>query len=491
MTAPSRRPDDCEYRQLDSDRYGPQWQCRLVTELVDGASPSDSRVNTQICESCCAEPLPIGPQLNPVVAALVYSAANRVRHRIAAGCPTQAPLQQTIRFAQRFLRDADEQQLQATDFDQAAKVNQQFTHSRNRRRWFSRLSTPRIGLIGPDRGYGLAHQCRDIAQHLGIDRWLIPGGRHHSGEYSCRQDWIDHEVLDSEVEAWLDGLDAVLFIERPYFPKILMTAQRMGVRVICVPNWEWIQPSLDWVANVDLMLCPTQHTSHMLAQWKQRYRFDWTVACLPWPIDTRRIPFRLRRECRRFVYVHGSGGARGVWCSEPETTVRRKGLKVLLPAAERAPEINVIVYAASQQVPRLPPNVELRPPPIDNRLLYCEGDVCVQPSLWEGLGLPLLECQAAGMPLITTDVPPMNEHNPMARIPAKSEALRIGNDLCIPAARIDPSRLATVLQSVHGQDISAASRRARRFATREHSWRIRKPQILKWIRQTITHRETR
>jgi 1,2-diacylglycerol 3-alpha-glucosyltransferase len=36
-------------------------------------------------------------------------------------------------------------------------------------------------------------------------------------------------------------------------------------------------------------------------------------------------------------------------------------------------------------------------------------DVCVSPARWEGLGLPLYEAIAFGMPTITNDAPPMNE----------------------------------------------------------------------------------
>ena len=35
--------------------------------------------------------------------------------------------------------------------------------------------------------------------------------------------------------------------------------------------------------------------------------------------------------------------------------------------------------------------------------------MCLAPSRWEGLGLPLYEAIAFGMPAITNDAPPMNE----------------------------------------------------------------------------------
>jgi glycosyltransferase involved in cell wall biosynthesis len=40
---------------------------------------------------------------------------------------------------------------------------------------------------------------------------------------------------------------------------------------------------------------------------------------------------------------------------------------------------------------------------------FANCDVCLTPSRWEGLGLPLYEATAFGMPILTNDDPPMNE----------------------------------------------------------------------------------
>jgi glycosyltransferase involved in cell wall biosynthesis len=191
---------------------------------------------------------------------------------------------------------------------------------------------------------------------------------------------------------------------------------------------------------------------------------------VPWPVDVDRFQFRHRLRCRRFVFVAGNGGARAV---RPEGAgeLRRKGLAVLIEAARRVPGIPLVVYADPHDVVSpVPTNIEWRWPPVDNTELYVDGDVCVQPSHWEGLGLPLLECQAAGMPLVTTDAPPMNEHRPLARIRASQETVLLAESHRITAALIQPDDLAATLRSLHSRSIAAASRRARRFVEREHGW---------------------
>jgi glycosyltransferase involved in cell wall biosynthesis len=54
--------------------------------------------------------------------------------------------------------------------------------------------------------------------------------------------------------------------------------------------------------------------------------------------------------------------------------------------------------------------IELEDRPTDEHMRqFAACDVCLSPSRWEGLGLPLYEAIAVGMPAITNDSPPMNE----------------------------------------------------------------------------------
>jgi glycosyltransferase involved in cell wall biosynthesis len=130
-----------------------------------------------------------------------------------------------------------------------------------------------------------------------------------------------------------------------------------------------------------------------------------------------------------------------------------------------------IVYSQTDDLPALPGNVEVRPAPKDNRDLYQDGDVCVQPSHWEGLGLQLLECQAAGLPLVTTDAPPMNECRPFRAVSTpETELVFVFGDQPVDAHLMRAEALAEVLAGIYGTDLREASREARDYIERERSW---------------------
>jgi starch synthase len=99
----------------------------------------------------------------------------------------------------------------------------------------------------------------------------------------------------------------------------------------------------------------------------------------------------------RFIYAGG--------CSI------RKGIPVLLEAWERAQlrdaELTLVGswQLAEDRLKRLPRGVKFVGPVGPERLrdLYCESDVFVFPSFFEGFGLVILEAMACGLPVIASD----------------------------------------------------------------------------------------
>ena len=152
---------------------------------------------------------------------------------------------------------------------------------------------------------------------------------------------------------------------------------------------------------------------------------------------------------------------------------------MLLEAASLVPDIPVIIASQSPAPNSLPQNIRWQSRVSDNRRLYDEGDVCVQPSHWEGIGLQLLEAQASGLPLITTDASPMNEYRPLATIPVdRMQTVCVFGDQAVSASLMRPESLANVLKTVHGTNVRHASTMARRFIVEHHSWKSARRRIL-------------
>jgi 1,2-diacylglycerol 3-alpha-glucosyltransferase len=86
--------------------------------------------------------------------------------------------------------------------------------------------------------------------------------------------------------------------------------------------------------------------------------------------------------------------------------VRDQRLRLLLRGQVKR-KAGKLAEAAARD-PRIELLLEDRPT-AEHLQTFANCDVCLTPSRWEGLGLPLYEATAFGMPIITNDNPPMNE----------------------------------------------------------------------------------
>jgi glycosyltransferase involved in cell wall biosynthesis len=344
-------------------------------------------------------------------------------------------------------------------------------------------SLGRVGLVGWNTASGLGYVNRDIAARFPIAKWLVPKHPVYptlgSPRTHARVDAVPLELDVRQIKAWLRGLDWVLFVEFPYFPLLAHCARELGIAVACVPMWEFTNLRAEWVRLANLMICPTHFTYELLDDWKRRFGFGWDIAHVPWPIELRRFRFRRRTRCERFLFVNGTGGARANREDGSATEYHRKGIETVIRAARMLRPAPFLIYSQVDLGMPIPDNVEMRPPPEGNDALYRLADVCVQPSHWEGLGLPMLECQAAGLPLVTTDAPPMNEYRPICAVRAiRTELVSVLANHVITAHSVTPEDLADCLRSLYRTDISSASEGARSFIEAEHSWEKALPRMI-------------
>lgn len=331
-------------------------------------------------------------------------------------------------------------------------------------------SEPRIGLVGWNTASGLGSCNRDAARNLPISRWLVPT----HDRFPTLGPVSDCEIIrsrrhdDSAMRRFLLGLDAVLFFEIPYYRGLVETARAFGVRTVGVAMAECLPPGArGWPMQVDTLICPTWDCYRQVAHVVKRSRY------LPWPVDTERFRFTPRTRCERFIFAQGTGGGSD-----------RKGGQIVAAAARLAPEVPIVVYSQMDD-PRMkikyhkttwPPHIDLRGPVQDETTIYDAGDVSIQPSRYEGLGLSLLEAQACGLPLVTTDGEPMREYRPLRTIYSTQRTTVVQR--ATVAYDASPRHLADTMRELLGQDISAASLAARRYIEQERSWAARREEVL-------------
>jgi glycosyltransferase involved in cell wall biosynthesis len=98
--------------------------------------------------------------------------------------------------------------------------------------------------------------------------------------------------------------------------------------------------------------------------------------------------------------------------------------------------------------------------------LFASMDVCLAPSRWEGLGLHLYEATAFGLPIITNDVPPMNEvvrdgdNGLLVRSATDGEA-RSGIPAYLPKVRELSKAIERLADPELRSDLAAGARRRR------------------------------
>jgi glycosyltransferase involved in cell wall biosynthesis len=338
----------------------------------------------------------------------------------------------------------------------------------------------RVGLIGWCCRTGLGNQNCDLFRTGRFDRWLIPRHPILGVDKSMllpgdNVSFCDVKYAGEQVEGFLPGLDALTFVERPYLSasaSLLSRCLRLGIKTCCVPNMEWLPKPTDegqeWVRLVDAMFAPTRWTLRKLQEMAARYgdRLAWSRKIVGgrWGVDLGQFSYENRPVCRRFVFANGWGGVQG-----------RKGAEAVYHAASRVPEAIVKFFSQTGRVPPLyhkPPNVQLMIVNFDYRsCLYQSeaGDVLLAPSKWEGLGLPLYEAQACGMPVITTDGEPMNEAGPEALlIRAKPAAFEVDGHH-VNAYDVDAEHLAELMRGLLGQPIGERSHAAAWHVEQHHN----------------------
>ncbi len=210
---------------------------------------------------------------------------------------------------------------------------------------------------------------------------------------------MDIDYSDEQVKSALQGLEGIIAPERTFHPRLFQLSRDLGIKTVCIPNWEWFKSDSDEWKYCDLFVCQSEMTLSVLR------RLGWrNTVQIPVALDLLRFPFRHIKGPGR-LFVHNAGLV---------DADDRKGTRDTILAFRRIKrnDIRLIVRLQKEtELPELDQRIDLRIGNLsDPSQLYSEGDVAVQPSKMEGNGFMVLEPLCAGMPVITLDYPPMNEY---------------------------------------------------------------------------------
>ena len=281
----------------------------------------------------------------------------------------------------------------------------------------------RVGLVSKWFASGQAvvtRQIRSALDGLGHETFVLakPGkGPRASQERVADPVWDQPGVTQGssadiprdEYRAWAsdNSLDVVLCDQNDQFDEIA-ALRADGVRTIGRFVWESFAPADAEPARA------AYDTIYSLTRAEQaRYRtlgIDsplLTWGCHPELIEVAESVER-DPELVRFVVPGSFMGKRKPFPEIVEAFTRARGDHLRLLIRGQVDRKAGKLEKAAGGDPRVV--IELEDRPTDEHLRqFASCHVCLSPSRWEGLGLPLYEAVAFGMPSITNDSPPMNE----------------------------------------------------------------------------------
>ena len=215
----------------------------------------------------------------------------------------------------------------------------------------------------------------------------------------------DYQIPPDVLTQWIrdNNLDMVLFNEE-YDWNLVMAAKATGTKIVTYLDYY----KEDWKPYMNLydaVLCSAKRAFNLVSHICKAHYVGWGA-------DT--DLFKPRDDGNeKYTFFHNAG-----WLGINYRKMTPAVILAFEAISHHLPEVTLFVHAQIEleklptevitivkNNPRITYQVETVPAPG----LYHKGRILVFPSKLEGLGLPLLEGMACGLPAIATDAPPMNE----------------------------------------------------------------------------------
>jgi 1,2-diacylglycerol 3-alpha-glucosyltransferase len=288
--------------------------------------------------------------------------------------------------------------------------------------------TVRVGIVTKwfNRGQPVvARQVRSALDELGHETFVLAKPKKEFGPRAGALDRDDvwdqpgvteasaFDVTSEEYERWVQdtGIEAI-FCDQNYQFAEVASLRGSGVRTIGRFVWEHFAPE-----HVDGAREAYDVVYSFTRAEQARYReLGIDSPYIPWGCHPELLEVGREAESSRggegrvtYVFPGGFLGHRKPLAPVLEAFSRTSDdrLRLLVKAQVERKHLGAAEGAAERD-----PRIELEvadQPTAEHLRRFAACDVCLSPSRWEGLGLPLYEAIAFGMPAITNDAPPMNE----------------------------------------------------------------------------------
>lgn len=279
--------------------------------------------------------------------------------------------------------------------------------------------------------------------------------------------WPQYDITDQAIAQWIrdNKLDTVVFNEE-YDWNLVKAVKATGVKVFTYLDYY----KDDWKQHMDLydaVLCSTKRTFHLVKNACRAYYMGWGV-------DT--DLFQPADQEPEYTFFHNAG-----WLGINFRKMTPAVIVAFDAISKLMPHISLFIHSQA--------GLDLFPPAVadivaNNRRivyhvetvpapgLYRKGQIMVFPTKLEGLGLPLFEGLACGLPVIATNAPPMNEFIADGRngllVNVAFRSTRDDN-VAFPEEVVNLTDLACkmAIMAANPDETATMARNARRYAEQE------------------------
>lgn len=349
----------------------------------------------------------------------------------------------------------------------------------------------RIGIVTVWGERGAAYVSRAYLETLSVSNSVFIYARGGEIDYQGNNEWdkeyvtwgkkirngIPTFIVWKDFKHWVEEnrLDTIIFNEQHSWEVILKTLS-MGVKLGAYIDY-YTKETIPFFWLYDFLLCNTRRHYSVFKDHPQCFY-------IPWGTNTRLFSGNCQPVSKgEVVFFHSAG-----------MSPYRKGTDILIRAFQKVKgPARLVIHS---QVP-------LRGHGFDNLLnhddrisvivitigapgLYSLGDIYVYPTRLEGIGLTIAEALSSGLPVITTNNPPMNEfvcEGINGKLVNVKEFIRREDGYYWDQAICDEEDLAKAMQYYvdHIKDLQEFKEKARSYATEKLDWSVNSRGLNKMI----------